>query len=70
MWEYRANGEATIVSAEAGERPAQISYIRCHRESRRQLLLQARVKQEWEKPTLLHVVRVAMQLPRTLPCQD
>ena len=64
IWEYRAKGEATIVLAEAGERPAQISYIRCHRESRRQLLLQARVKQEWEKLTLLHVVRFAKQLAK------
>ena len=61
-WEYRAKKEATIILAETGERPAQIGYIRCHREPRRQLLLQNRVKDEYESPRMLDVVRVASQL--------
>jgi len=64
VWEHRAKMEATTVMAEAGLRPGEIHFIRCHREDRRQLLLQSRVKQEWETPNLLEVVRVAMQLAK------
>ena len=64
VWEHRAKEEATIVLAEAGARPDSIMFIRCHREDRRQLLLQGRVKQEFETATLLTVVRVAMQLAK------
>jgi len=64
VWEFRAKQEATIVFAEAGARPDSLKFIRCHREDRRQLLLQGRVKQEHieKKTTLLCVVRVAMKL--------
>eukprot|EP00959_Pyramimonas_sp_CCMP1952_P010831 227038-Pyramimonas_sp.AAC.1 len=61
-WEYRAKKEATIILAEAGERPAQVGYVRCHREPRRQLLLQNRVKDEYRNPRMPDVVRVAAQL--------
>ena len=61
VWEFRAKQEATIVFAEAGARP-ELKFVRCHREERRQLLLQGRVKQEFETATLLNVVRVAMKL--------
>ena len=62
VWEFRAKQEATIVFAEAGARPESLKFIRCHREDRRQLLLQGRVKQEFAQATLLTVVRVAMKL--------
>jgi hypothetical protein len=62
VWEFRIKREATIIFAEAGTRPESLEFIRCHRESRRQLLLQGRVKQEFETATLLAVVRVAMKL--------
>jgi len=63
VWEFRAKQEATIVFAEAGARP-ELKFIRCHREERRQLLLQGRVKKEFETATLLNVVRVAMKLAK------
>jgi hypothetical protein len=62
VWELRVKEEATIVFAEVGTRPESLQFIRCHRESRRQLLLQYRVRQEFETATLLTVVRVAMKL--------
>ena len=62
VWEYRAKCEAVIIVAEVGERPEQLTYIRCHRETRRQLLLQSKVKDEYERPCMKDVVRVAMQL--------
>jgi hypothetical protein len=62
VWEFRVREEATVVFAEVGTRPESLQFIRCHRESRRQLLLQHRVRQEFETATLLTVVRVAMKL--------
>ena len=64
VWEYRAKCEAVIVVAEVGERPEQLTYIRCHRETRRQLLLQSKIKDEYERPCMKDVVRVAMQLAK------
>lgn len=64
VWEFRAKAEATIVLAEAGERPAQLVYIRCHREARRQLLLQSNVRERWETPNMHHVVSIAAQLAK------
>jgi hypothetical protein len=61
-WHYMIQQRATVIFAEAGARPDELPYIRCHRENRRQLLLQGQVKEEYEKPTLLSVVRVAMKL--------
>jgi hypothetical protein len=62
VWEHRAKTETTIVLVEVGERPAALTYIHCHREPRRQILLQSRVKAEWEKPSIVHVVHVAVQM--------
>ena len=62
LWGCRMKEEATIILAEAGARPDQLTYIKCHHEDRRQRLLQGRVKREYDKPTLLSVVRVAMKL--------
>jgi hypothetical protein len=62
-WHYMIQQRATVIFAGAGApRLDELSYIRCHRETRRQLLLQGQVKEEYEKPTLLSVVRVAMKL--------
>lgn len=62
VWEHRAKSEAVIVVAEVGQPPQQLAYLRCHHESRRQLLLQSKIKEEYESPGMLQVVRVAMQL--------
>jgi len=62
VWEYRARRESVIIVAEVGERPEWLAYVHCHRESRRQLLLQSRVREEYESPGMPQVVRVAMQL--------
>ena len=62
VWEFRVKQEATVVFAEVGTRPESLKFIRCHHESRRQLLLQDRVRREFETATLLTVVRVAMKL--------
>ena len=64
IWQARAEEMATIVVAEAGERPKCLSYIRCHREKRRELLLKARVEAEWETATLLEFVEAAMALAK------
>ena len=64
VWEWRVKREAVIVVAEVGERPARLAYIHCHRETRRQLLLQSKVREEYESPGMSQVVRVAMQLAK------
>lgn len=63
LWEHRAKQEATIVVAEVGERPGQLPYIRCHRESRRILFLKKKVCEEAPRALrLLQVVQIAMKL--------
>ena len=62
VWEYRAKSEAVIIVAEAGARPERLAFRRCHHESRRQLLLQSKVREEYKSPGMQHVVRVAMKL--------
>ena len=67
VWEHRAKREATIVLAEVGERPSQLAYIRCHRENRRLLLLQQRIRAagaQRRELSLLHVVQIAARLAR------
>ena len=62
VWAHRIKGEAVLVMAAVGEAPAELQYRRCHHESRRQLLIQNRVRNEYEKPGMVQVMRVAMQL--------
>ena len=71
-WVYLAQQSATVHVASAGERPATLSYIRCHREARRVQLLAEHARKEYEKPGLLAVVRVAVQLATdgSLPGHD
>ena len=64
VWEYMAKSEAVIIVAEVGERPAQLVYIRCHREPRRQMLLQSKVREEWARPAMPQVIKTAMQLAK------
>ena len=67
VWEHRAKREATIVLAEVGERPSSLAYIRCHRENRRTLLLQQRIRAGGtprRELSLLHVVQIAARLAR------
>ena len=72
VWEHRAKQEATVHVASTGERPATLSYIRCHREARRVQLLVEHLRKEYEKVGLLTVVRVAAQLAEdgSLPGHD
>ena len=62
VWAHRVKNEAVLVMAQVGEAPAQLQYRHCHRECRRQLLLQSRVRNEYTKPGMVQVMRVAMQL--------
>ena len=63
-WEHRIKCEATIIVAQVGERPEGLAFRRCHHEPRRQLLLQSKVREEYESPGMRQVVRVAMQLAK------
>ena len=65
VWEHRIKGEAVLVMAAVGEAPAELQYRRCHHESRRQLLIQNRVRNEYDKPGMVQVMRVAMRLAQT-----
>ena len=71
-WIYLAQQSATVHVASAGERPATLSYIRCHREARRVQLLVEHLRKDYEKVSLLTVVRVATQLAKdgSLPGHD
>ena len=63
LWEYRAKVEATIVVTECGTRPT-LTFVRCHSESRRlQLIVQA-VRDEYERFSMVAVVRVAAALAK------
>jgi len=64
LWQVRVEQEATLVLAEVGLRPGlgDLAYIRCRFEARRQLLLQSRVRAEYESPGMVQVVRMAMKL--------
>ena len=62
VWEHRVKNEAVLVMAQIGQAPAELHYRYCHRECRRQLLLQKRVLDEYEKPGMVQVMRVAMKL--------
>jgi hypothetical protein len=64
VWEWRVHREAVIVVLEVGERPERLTYLRCYRECRRQLLLQSRVNAEFSNACMLNVVRVAIQLAK------
>ena len=64
VWRLRAEREAAMVLAEVGERPERLFYIRCRHESRRQLLFQRKVREEYKCFNMLCVVRVAMQLAK------
>lgn len=63
-WMHRSKGEASIVLAEAGDRPTRITYIHCHREPRRVALLYAQAMQEYNAPGMVQFVRVAVDLVR------
>ena len=64
VWEYLVKTEATIILAEAGTKPEQLAYIRCHREARRQLLLQGEVAEHYVNPRMPQVTKVALQLAK------
>ena len=62
VWAHRVKNEAVLVMAEVGEAPTVLHYRHCHHECRRQLLRQKRVRDEYEKPGMVQVMRVAMKL--------
>ena len=62
VWEHRLKCEVAIIVAEVGERPERLVFRRCHHEPRPQLLLQSKVREEYESAGMPQVVRVAMQL--------
>ena len=62
VWAHRVKNEAVLVMAEGGKAPTELHYRHCHHECRRQLLLQIRVRNEYNKPVMVQVMRVAMQL--------
>ena len=63
LWEYRAKVEATIVVTECGTRPT-LTFVRCHHEARRlQLIVQA-VRDEYQRFSMVAVVRVAAALAK------
>ena len=64
VWEHLVKTEATIILAEAGTKPEQLAYIRCHREARRQLLLQGEVAEHYVNPRMPQVTKVALQLAK------
>ena len=63
-WQPLAELMAAIVVAEAGQRPAELPFIRCHREKRRELLLKSAVEAEWSNPSLVKFVQAAMKLAK------
>ena len=69
VWAHRVNNDAVLVMAEGGKAPTELHYCHCHHECRRQLLLQKRVRDEYEKPGMVQVMRVAVQLAnnRSMP---
>ena len=71
-WIFLAQQIATVHVASAGERPATLSYIRCHREARRVQLLVENLRKEYTKIGLLTVVRAAVQMAKegSLPGPD
>ena len=62
VWVHRVKNEAVLVMVEVGIPPKELQYRHCHHESRRQLLIQNRVRNEYEKPGMVQVMRVAMRL--------
>ena len=62
VWAHRVKNEAVLVMAQVGEAPTELHYRHCHHECRRQLLLQSRVRNEYTKPRMVQVMRVAVKL--------
>ena len=62
FWLWRVRREATIIMVEVGCRPGRFSYHHCHREARRQLLMQRAVSAQSQTPGMLQVVRTAMDM--------
>ena len=62
IWHHRVKTESTVVVAEVGQRPAQLTWVRCHREARRLALLVQSVQEEYQKGGMVEVVRTAAAL--------
>jgi len=62
-WVAQAQAWATVAIATTGPTP-ELTYIRCHREERRHLLLTQRVKGEYSAPCMAETVRIAAKMAR------
>ena len=70
-WVAQAQAWATVAIATTGPTP-ELTYIRCHREERRHLLLTQRVTGEDSAPCMAETVRIAAKMARqgSLPGPD
>ena len=70
-WVAQAQAWATVTIATTGPTP-ELTYIRCHREERRRLLLTRRVTGEDSAPCMAETVRIAAKMARqgSLPGPD
>ena len=62
VWVHRVKTEAVLVVAEVGSPSTELQYRHCHHESRRQLLIQNRVRNQYDTPGMVQVMRMAMRL--------
>ena len=63
-WAHRLKTECTIVVAEVGQRPAQLSWTGCRPEERKLAFLVHTVQESYDRPGLVNVVRVAAAMAK------
>ena len=63
-WAHRLKTECTIVVAEVGQRPAQLTWVSCHHEVRKIAFLAHTVQESYGKPSMVSVVRVAAAMAK------
>jgi len=63
-WAHRLKTECTIVVAEVGQRPVQLTWVSCHHEVRQIAFLAHTVQESYSRPGLVSVVRVAAAMAK------
>ena len=63
-WAHRLKTECTVVVAEFGQRPVQLTWVSCHHEVRKIAFLVHTVQESYGKPGLVSVVRVAAAMAK------
>jgi len=63
-WAHRLKTECTVVVAEVGQRPVQLTWVSCHHEVRKIAFLVHTVQESYGKPGLVSVVRVAAAMAK------